>query len=81
VQEQAFFFSIVAISSDVGMSLFLQVVVSKAASNLCFGFPMVNVVHVYIHGRLSENLQNHMAAFGATSEVTGSYHGKPEQAS
>jgi hypothetical protein len=72
LREQAFLFSIVTVSTDVGMSLFLQVVVSKAASNLCFGFPSLSLVS-FVHGRLSENFQNHRAAFGTTSEVTGSY--------
>jgi hypothetical protein len=54
------------------MSLYLKVVVLEAASNLCFGFPslsLVNVIHVYIHGWLSENFQNHRSAFGTTSEI------------
>jgi hypothetical protein len=49
----------VTVSSDVGMSPFLQVV-------LVFPSPsLVNFVHgiLYIHGQLSENLQNHKGGF------------------
>jgi hypothetical protein len=62
-------FSIVTVSSDVDMSLFLQVVSVFPTLSL------VNFVHgiLYIHGQLSENLQNHRVVFGTTSEVTGSY--------